>query len=164
MHNNLELAQDKFMDSIGQLAGSVGFNHFIAQLYAVLYLSDKPLSLDDLVDRLKASKGNVSLNIRELEKWGAVKNIWVKGSRKDYYEADPDIKKLVMNKIKSGVQKRLGRVSEMMDEFRELIDLSDGEMTEEDRVMVKRYKEKLEMIEDMKSIASNALNLIDRLL
>lgn len=164
MHKKLEIAQDKFMGSIGKLAEGVGVNPFIAQLYAVLYLSDKPLSLDDLVERLKASKGNISLNIRELEKWGAVKNIWVKGSRKDYYEADPDIKKIVVNKLKSGAQKRISQVSDMIEEFKELIHSTDGEMTEEDRRIIKTYNEKLKKIEDMKALASKALSIAEKFL
>ncbi|OGX29146.1 MAG: hypothetical protein A2879_01380 [Omnitrophica WOR_2 bacterium RIFCSPHIGHO2_01_FULL_49_10] len=163
MHSNLERAQYKFIESIGKLAGSFGVNESIAQLYAVLYLSDKPLSLDDLVERLKASKGNISLLIRELEKWGAVKNVWVKGSRKDYYEANQDIKKVVANKIRSGAQKRLGQVSDMIGEFKELIRTTDGEMTEEDRRIVKAYNEKLKKIEDMKGLASKALSLAEKL-
>jgi len=163
MHNKLEMAQDKFMESIGKLAESIGVNPFIAQLYAVLYLNDKPLSLDDLVERLKASKGNISLNIRELEKWGAVKSIWVKGSRKDYYEADPDIKKLVVNKLKSGVQKRIEQVSDMIEEFKALIHSSEGEMPEEDKRIAKTYHEKLKKIEDMKSLALKALSLAEKI-
>ena len=162
MHNNLEMAQDKFIESIGKLAGGLGVNQFIAQLYAVLYLSDKPLSLDELVERLKASKGNISLNIRELENWGAVKNVWVKGSRKDYYEADPDIKKVVANKLKSGIQKRIGQVSDMIEEFKGLIRSAEGQMTEEDRRIVKAYHEKLKKIEDMKSLASKALGIAEK--
>jgi len=45
---------------------------------------EKPLSLDTIVEKLKMSKGSVSLNIRELEKWDAVKKIWVNGTRKDF--------------------------------------------------------------------------------
>ncbi len=164
MHNKLEMAQDKFIESIGKLAGSFGINDFTAQLYAVLYLSEKPMSLDELVDRLKASKGNISLNIRELEKWGAVKNIWVKGSRKDYYEAEPDIKKVIVDKLKSGVHKRIGQVSDMIGEFNELIRSSEGEMTEEDRRIAKVYPEKLRKAENMKSLASKALSLAEKLL
>ncbi len=163
MHNKLEMAQDKFIASIGELAGSFGLNQFIAQLYAVLYLSDKPLSLDELVERLRASKGNISLNIRELEKWGAVKNVWVKGSRKDYYEADPDIRKVAANKLKAGIHKRIGQVSDMIEEFKELIHSSEGDMTEEDKKIVKAYHEKLKKIEDMNSLASKALSLAEKL-
>ena len=164
MHNNLEIAQNKFIESIGKLAGSFGLNNFIAQLYAVLYLSDQPMSLDELVVRLKASKGNISLNIRELERWGAVKNVWVKGSRKDYYEAEPDIKKVVADKLKSGIHKRIGQVSDMISQFNELIGSSESEMGEEDKKIARTYREKLKKIEDMQSLASKAISLAEKLL
>ena len=164
MHNKLEMAQDKFIEGIGKLAGSFGLNHFIAQLYAVLYLSGKPLSLDELVEKLGASKGNISLNIRELEKWGAVRNVWVKGSRKDYYEAESDIKKVAMAKVKSGVEKRVAQVSNMIKEFKELIAEANGEMTDEDRKILKTYTEKLKKIEEMKGLVSKALIVAEKLL
>lgn len=163
MNNKLEMAQDKFMESIGKLAESFGLNKFIAQLYAVLYLSNKPLSLDELVERLKASKGNISLNIRELENWGAVKNVWVKGSRKDYYEAEPDIKKAFVNKFKLSLEKRILQVSGMIEEFKAIIDSADGELTDEERKVVKNYKEKLKKIEDMKNLSSKALAIAEKL-
>jgi len=162
MHNKLEMAQDKFIEGIGKLAGSIGINHFTAQLYAVLYLSDKPLSLDELVERLKASKGNISLNIRELEKWGAVRSVWVKGSRKDYYEADPDIRKVAVNKVRLGLQKRIAQVSDMIGEFRELVHSADGEMTDEEKRTVKVYEQKLKKIEEMNGLASKALGIAEK--
>lgn len=163
MHNKLELAQNRFIEGIGKLAESFGLNQFIAQLYAVLYLSDKPLSLDDLVAKLGASKGNISLNIRELEKWGAVRNVWVKGSRKDYYEADTDIKKVAIAKAKSSLQKRISQVSGMISEFKELVAQTEGEMTDEDRKMIKTYNERLKKIEDMRKLASKALIIAEKL-
>ena len=164
MHNKLEMAQDKFMESIGKLAASLGINQFIAQLYSMLYLSDKPLSLDELVERLKASKGNISLNIRELEKWGAVKSVWVKGSRKDYYEADPDIKKVAANKIRLGVQKRMEQVSDMLEEFKALINSIEKEATDEDKKLVKSYHSKLKKIEDIKGLVYKALVVAEKFL
>ena len=69
------------------------------QLYAILFLSDNPLCLDDMAERLKISKGNASVNIRELEKLGVVRKVWVKGSRRDFYEAELDLEKLIKNGI-----------------------------------------------------------------
>lgn len=132
MNSKLEIAQNKFMESIGNLAESFGLNKFTAQLYAVLYLSNAPLSLDELTERLGASKGNVSLNVRELENWGAVKSVWVKGSRKDYYEAEPDIKRVFMNKLKASLGKRISQVSGMLEEFKNIVESADGELTEEE--------------------------------
>ena len=164
MHTKLEMAQDKFIEGIGKLAGSFGFNDFIAQLYAVLYLSGKPLSLDELVEKLKASKGNISLNIRELERWGAVRNVWVKGSRKDYYVADPDIKKLIASKVKSGVRKKITQVSDMIDEFKKLTHEAGNELSADDKQLLKSYNEKLKKIEDVKNLASKALSLVEKVL
>ncbi|MDD3905542.1 MAG: hypothetical protein PHS46_03305 [Candidatus Omnitrophica bacterium] len=164
MNEKLESAQHKFIESIGKLCDSFGFNKFIAQLYALLYLSDRPMSLDELSEKLSASKGNVSLNIRELEKWGAVKNIWVKGSRKDYYEADTDIKKVFSNKIRTAVQKRIGEISGMVGEFNTIVDSASAELTEEERKIAALYRERMKKIEDMKSLASTALSLMEKIL
>ena len=162
MHKKLEMAQDKFMESIGKLAESFGLNKSVAQLYAVLYLSDKPLSLDELVDKLKVSKGNISLNIRELEAWGAVRNVWVKGSRKDYYEAEPNIKHAFINKLKLSMQKRIDQVSEMVEEFKGIIESANGELTDEEKKIAKNYKERLRKIEEMKALASKALAIAEK--
>ncbi len=164
MNGKLELAQDKFIESIGKLCASFGLNKFVAQLYALLYLSEKPLSLDEIAEKLKVSKGNVSINIRELEKWGAVKNIWVKGSRKDYYEANTDVKKVVLNKVKSGMQRRLAEVSEMVDGFNNIVKSGDGELTEEEKGIASFYAERLKHIEDMKALATKALDLAEKIL
>ncbi len=162
MNNKLDLAQDKFSESIGKLAESFGLNKFTAQLYAVLYLSDKPLSLDELVERLKASKGNISLNIRELENWGAVKNIWVKGSRKDFYEVDHDIKKVVSNKLRLSVEKRVNEVSRMINEFKSIVESASGELTDEEKKIAKVYKERLKKIEELSALASKALAIAEK--
>jgi DNA-binding transcriptional regulator GbsR (MarR family) len=164
MNNKLELAQNKFIASIAKLCDSFGLNKFVAQLYAVLYLSDKPLSLDDMADRLGVSKGNVSINIRELEKWGAVKNVWIKGSRKDYYEANLDVKGVLTGKLRSGMQRRLGEISTMIEESRKIIQSSEVAVTEEDKRLAMIYQERFSKVEELRALASNAMALADKLL
>jgi len=56
MNEDLLKARDRFIEGIGLLATTVGVSRVIGQLYAVLFLSDKPLSLNDMVERLKISK------------------------------------------------------------------------------------------------------------
>jgi DNA-binding transcriptional regulator GbsR (MarR family) len=164
MNNHLEAAENKFLDSIGKVCDSFGLNRFIAQLYAILYLSDKPLSLDEMADKLKVSKGNVSINIRMLERWGAVHSVWVKGSRKDYYEAELDIKKVFASRVKSFARNRISEVSVMTDDFRKIIESANGSLTDEDRRMAKIYEERLKKIEELKSLAATALTFADKLL
>jgi HTH-type transcriptional regulator, glycine betaine synthesis regulator len=163
MTEKLELAQDQFIENIGRLCDSFGLNRFIAQLYAVLYLSDKPLSLDEITQKLKVSKGNVSINIRELENWGAVRNVWIKGSRKDYYEANLDVKGVILKKVKSGIQKRMGETSDMIDGFKSIIQSPEKDWTEEEKRMAKTFEDRLKKIEELKSLAMTAVTLADKL-
>ena len=163
MNRKLEMAKDKFIANIVKLCDSFGLNKFVAQLYAVLYLSEKPLSLDEMAASLGVSKGNVSINIRELEKWGAVKNIWVKGSRKDYYEANLDLKGVLLGKVRSGIQKRIGEVSAMIDESKKMIREFDPHVTEEEKRIAMIYEERFKQIEELKSLASTALSFAEKL-
>lgn len=115
MHKNLLEAQDIFLDRVNQICNKFGLNNIMAQLYAILYLSNKPLSLNDMLERLKISKGSVSTNIRALERYGAVRRVWVKGSRRDYYEAEMDISKVIVERVRAIIQNRLSEVGGMID-------------------------------------------------
>lgn len=115
MTNKLTQAQDVFLDKINQICSKLGLNNIMAQLYSLLYLSGKTMSLDDMVERLKISKGSVSINIRALENYGAVRRVWVKGSRRDFYEAESDIYKVIMERVRSLLRDRLSEADEMID-------------------------------------------------
>lgn len=164
MNKSLELAQDRFIEKIGNMCNKFGLNHFMAQLYAVLYLSNKPLSLDDLTERLKVSKGNVSVNIRELERWGAVRQIWVKGSRKDFYVAEEDIKKIISERVKSSISKRINEVNQMLAEFNDIISSGGKDFTSEEAEIVENYKKRLKKIEELNKMASMAVNFANKIL
>ncbi|MEW5766969.1 MAG: hypothetical protein AB1797_04990 [bacterium] len=110
MDSKLAELQDSFIEIAGQMSSSLGLNRVVGQLYGLLFLSKEPLSLDQMSDRLKMSKGNISVNIRELEKWGAVRKVWTKGSRKDFYEADLDTFKIIINQLTIGLKRRLSEV------------------------------------------------------
>lgn len=164
MDNQLEMAQNKFIESVGRISDVFGINRSVAQLYTFLYLRQKPLSLDEIAEAVGASKGNVSVNIRILEKWGAVRNLWIKGSRKDYYEAEQDIKKVLSGNLRAAVEKRLSEVSSMIEEFNAVIQSSKGSLSEADKKMAKLYEDRLSRINGLRKLVSGALTLADKLL
>lgn len=87
MNANEKLVWEQFIDLAGRSALKLGLPRSLGQVYAAVYLSSRPLGLDDLMDSLEISKGNASMSLRQLAEWGAVRCIWVKGDRRDYYEA-----------------------------------------------------------------------------
>ncbi|MDO9513183.1 MAG: hypothetical protein Q7J59_01045 [Elusimicrobiota bacterium] len=101
------------------LAG-MGFSRFslspiAGQIYALLYMSDGPVTLNDMVRELGISKGSASMNIRILEAWGAVRKLWVNSDRKDYYEANPDIMTIALKRFKEGMVKRLDELAPALE-------------------------------------------------
>lgn len=164
MNTKLESVQNKFLGSVGRISDAFGLNGFVAKLYGILYLNAKSLSLDEMADALGVSKGNVSINIRELEKWGAVRKVWVRGSRKDFYEAELDIKKVFSNKLKSSMQKRISEISAVLTESRRIMESANGELNEEEKNIAKGYEERLKKIEELKSLTLSALGLAEKLL
>lgn len=162
MYNILETAQNKFIEGVGRISEILGINRFVAQLYALLYLSQKPMSLDEIAHALGASKGNVSINIRELEKWGAVRNIWIKGSRKDFYQVEPNIKKVFLNNTKSAIQKRAGELTILLEEFNQVLESVDGHLGKEEAKTVDACKRSLKEIEGMKNMLNSAIDLFSK--
>ncbi len=82
-------------DAVGGLMEFWGFKRNMGRMWCVLYLSDRPLSASDLTGLLQLSTGAVSMTLAELVKWGAIKKSWVPGERRDYYEAETSIWKMV---------------------------------------------------------------------
>lgn len=105
MNKSTEEIREGLMEAMGRITSFWGFSKIMGQLYGLLYLSPKPLTLDDMVESLSVSKGNVSINIRALERWNMVKNVWVKGDRKDYYEAETDFWKIVKGVLREREKK-----------------------------------------------------------
>lgn len=107
----------EFVTMAGELGLSLGLNRTVGQIYGILYLSERHLSLDEIVGRLGVSKGSVSLNIRELERWGAVRKIWVPGTRKDYYEACTDLAGILYARMKKRCEKLLESTAPQLQGF-----------------------------------------------
>src|SRR2546428_12494639 len=80
-----------FVDGIGAAAATSGvFSQLQGRMFALLYLHDRALALEEIAAELELSKSNVSVNIRGLVEWHLVRRVPVAGSRKDHYEAATD--------------------------------------------------------------------------
>jgi len=130
----------EFIRITGELGAGLGLNRSIGQIYGLLYMSDKPLSLDTIVEKLKMSKGSVSLNIRELEKWEAVKKIWVNGTRKDFYEANSDFINIIYKRTKMRTEKILNNFNSAIEGFEKKNSLSENQ------------KQRLSQIKEMQNL------------
>lgn len=94
-----QLKQD-FTEGLSQISRFWGFPKGMGAIFAVLYLSPTPLSLDEVVTQTNLTKGAVSTEIRTLARMGLVHRSSKLGDRKDYYEAESDFYKSIRSILK----------------------------------------------------------------
>src|SRR5207253_5736166 len=84
-------ARAVFIEGMGAASATSGvLSQLQGRIFAVLFLEDHPLSLDDIAKALQLSKSNISINIRNLVEWHLVRRVTVPNSRRDHYEAASD--------------------------------------------------------------------------
>jgi DNA-binding transcriptional regulator GbsR (MarR family) len=77
-----------------QFAGALGQPRSVAEIYGLLFASEKPLDMDALIERLNLSKGSASQGLKYLFDLGAVRKVYVAGERRTRYEAVAELRKL----------------------------------------------------------------------
>jgi HTH-type transcriptional regulator, glycine betaine synthesis regulator len=101
-------------DAVGALIENWGFKRNMGRMWTVLYLEDHPLSAAELGERLGLSTGSVSMLLTEMQQWGVVKKTWVVGERREHFEAETSIWKLVQRVLRD---RELNWIRTAHDEF-----------------------------------------------
>lgn len=94
---------DFFVDGVRVL----GLPRSIGEIYGLLFVSQQPLSLDDLVARLGISKGSASQGLRSLKGLGAIREVQVGSERRTYFVAAVELKRLVGGFIREQIRPHL---------------------------------------------------------
>ena len=84
---NISEKNQSFVYHFGEMGSKWGFNRTVGQMYALLVITDKPITANELASALSISRGNVSMGIKELQSWKLVQVSHIPGDRKEYYNA-----------------------------------------------------------------------------
>lgn len=92
--DDIAAIKDDFVVQWGALGSQWGVNRTMAMIHALLLVSPAPLTTDEVMAALQISRGNANTNLRDLVSWGLLRNVVVRGDRKDRYEAEKDVWKI----------------------------------------------------------------------
>jgi len=81
----------KFILHWGEMGTRWGINRTVAQVHALLFLSEKPLPADEIAEALGIARSNTSTSLRELQNWGIVRIVHVLGDRRDHFASMKDV-------------------------------------------------------------------------
>lgn len=90
----LSPVMERFVMHWGEMGSRWGVNRTVAQIHALLYLSEAPLNAEQIADTLAVARSNVSTSLRELQSWELVHVVHTRGDRRDYFEAQHDVREI----------------------------------------------------------------------
>jgi DNA-binding transcriptional regulator GbsR (MarR family) len=79
-----------FVAHFGEMGSRWGINRTVGQIYALIYVSQRPLNADEIGEHLEFSRSNVSMGLKELQAWRLVRLRHLPGDRREYFEAPGD--------------------------------------------------------------------------
>jgi DNA-binding transcriptional regulator GbsR (MarR family) len=151
------------IQTAGSFSRRLGLPRTLGQIYGLLYLSAKPLSLEEIASGLGISKASASTGTRQLSAWGAIRQVWVPGVRRDHFEAVGDIKGLVRNTYRELVKPRIDATQRYVDRLLATLedDLAEGSITQEE---FDYCQGRLQSLAKVQKTIQSVSPLLDRLL
>ena len=90
MHTHSPLAAG-FILHFGEMGSRWGVNRTVGQIYALLFISNRPMHADEIAETIGMSRSNVGLGLKELQSWKLTRLQHLPGDRRDYYSAPQDV-------------------------------------------------------------------------
>ncbi|MBA5606409.1 GbsR/MarR family transcriptional regulator [Duganella sp. FT3S] len=119
-----------------------GINRTVGQIYALLYVSARPLNADEIAESLSFSRSNVSMGLKELQSWRLVKLLHQPNDRREYFEPPKDVWEIFKALLE---ERRRREVEPTLSMLRDA--LLETPTTDADRVAQQRMREMYELIE-----------------
>ncbi|MDG3003119.1 GbsR/MarR family transcriptional regulator [Paludisphaera mucosa] len=107
----------RFVEHWGMMARAWGINSTMGELFALLYITGGDWTAEDLRARLDVSRGNVSMNLRELLGWGVVRKVHRSGERRELYRAETDVWTLFQRIMTERKRRELDPTLQVLDDL-----------------------------------------------
>ncbi|MCH2160892.1 MAG: MarR family transcriptional regulator [Phycisphaerales bacterium] len=88
-------SRNEFIAHWGEMGSSWGVPRSMAEIHALLYIEGRPLCVEEIMGRLEVSRGTASTTLRNLADWGLVSRVRPRGERREFFEAEQDVWKLL---------------------------------------------------------------------
>ncbi len=153
-------AELRAADAMGRLMEFWGFRRHMGRLWTILYLSPEPMTTGELAETLRLSSSAVSLSLGELVHWGAVRKTWRPGERKDFYQAESSVWKLLRRVYE---RRELNLIREAIDAFagaQRVLDQARGQLAGEDRRRVDYMHKRLSRLNAISKVGERLVRTL----
>ncbi|AWB35278.1 GbsR/MarR family transcriptional regulator [Orrella marina] len=141
---NLPPTTQSFVLHFGEMGSRWGINRTVGQIYALLYLSQRPLNADDICEALGFARSNVSMGLRELDSWQLIRLVHLPNDRRDHFTVPDDIWEIVRTLVE---QRRKREIEPTLTMLRDI--LMESPASQEERQAQVRMREMHDLIETL---------------
>ncbi|MCH9807759.1 MAG: MarR family transcriptional regulator [Alphaproteobacteria bacterium] len=153
--NGLPEPIERFVVHWGEMGTVWGVNRSVAQIHALLFVSDNPRTAENIAETLSLARSNVSNSIKELMAWNLIRRVQVLGDRRDYFEAEADMFEMV-RRIANGRKQR--EIDPTIALLRECVGQAEGDKRVSENAS-KRLNEMLGFMETVEKGFSEIIRL-----
>lgn len=148
-----------FISHFGEMGSRWGINRTVGQIYALLYIADRPLCADEIGETLQFSRSNVSMGLKELDGWRLVRMRHYPGDRKDYFTVPEDIWEILRTLVE---ERRKREIEPTLSMLRDVILLTPSNPQEQHaQRKMREMHDMIEMLtrwyEDMRTLENDRL-------
>ena len=160
MATKLPQLKKDFTESLSQISRFWGFPKGMGAIFAVLYISPTPLSLDEITEQTGLTKGAISTEVRTLARMGLVHRSSKLGDRKDYYEAETDFYTSIRSILKERQNSEFDRA---LLGVRETLEKLDSGSVSGDDAEVQFIRERVQALQEFFDAIDSLTNAVIKL-
>jgi DNA-binding transcriptional regulator GbsR (MarR family) len=132
----------------------------MAELHALLYISAEPLNTDEIMAALQISRGNTSMNIRQLVNWGLINRVHKKGDRKEYFAAQTSVWEMFETILRERRRREVEPIIETINRCRQMVTESLSTLRDHRQQEAEIYRQRLDAMSDFLGTVNALLNLL----
>jgi DNA-binding transcriptional regulator GbsR (MarR family) len=145
----------RFVLHWGEMGSRWGVNRTVAQIHALLFLSEEPLTAETIAEVLQVARSNVSTSLRELQSWGLVKVARAIGDRRDHFAAHRDVREIFRIVVE---ERKKREIDPTLTVLRDCVTEAGGETP---KAVRERMQETLELMELLTTVYEELRQLPD---
>lgn len=155
----------KFILKWGEMGTKWGVNRTVAQIHALLYISERPLTAAEIGETLSVAQSNVSTSLRELQGWKLIKVVPVLGDRRDHFESMKDVWEMFKVVLDERKRREVDPTLEMLNECVAELDSKGKDAYAAERLMSMRefFQDASGWYDEIKPIPVGVLRRLMRL-
>jgi len=142
--NTLSEFEARALDLAVRVAEFLGFPRSMGELYGLIFVADQPLHADNLIERLRISRGSASQGLSALKRLGAIRSQYVPGDRREYFVAENNLNHLLQSFLKERVEPGLADLSSRLEQLQQEVTKTENTHFKERLAKVKSWRDKIE--------------------